>query len=74
MIRKPPIPLCAMIWPTPSNYFRCTSAVRFCFAARMGLSHDEAARVLEIPLGTVKTNVLKEQEELKRALAAWGPN
>jgi len=34
-----------------------------------GLSHDEAARVLEIPLGTVKTNVLRGREKLKRALA-----
>jgi RNA polymerase sigma-70 factor, ECF subfamily len=36
-----------------------------------GLSHDEAARVLEIPLGTVKTNVLRGREKLKRLLAAW---
>ena len=33
------------------------------------LIHDEAARVLEIPLGTVKTNVLRGREKLKRALA-----
>ena len=39
-----------------------------------GLSHDEAARVLDIPLGTVKTNVLRGREKLKRSLAAWGPN
>ena len=39
-----------------------------------GLSHDEAARVLDIPLGTVKTNVLRGREKLKRALAEWGPN
>jgi len=39
-----------------------------------GLSHDEAACVLEIPLGTVKTNVLRGREKLKRTLAAWGPN
>jgi RNA polymerase sigma factor (sigma-70 family) len=39
-----------------------------------GLSHDEAARVLEIPLGTVKTNVLRGREKLKRTLAVWGPN
>src|SRR5438045_4483561 len=37
-----------------------------------GLSHDEAARVLDIPLGTVKTNVLRGREKLKRTLAAWG--
>ena len=39
-----------------------------------GLSHDEAARVLGIPLGTVKTNVLRGREKLKRTLAAWSPN
>jgi RNA polymerase sigma factor (sigma-70 family) len=39
-----------------------------------GLSHEEAARVLDIPLGTVKTNVLRGREKLKRTLAAWGPN
>jgi RNA polymerase sigma factor (sigma-70 family) len=39
-----------------------------------GLSHDEASRVLEIPLGTVKTNVLRGREKLKRTLAAWAPN
>ena len=36
-----------------------------------GLSHDEAARVLDIPLGTVKTNVLRGREKLKKVLAAW---
>jgi RNA polymerase sigma-70 factor (ECF subfamily) len=39
-----------------------------------GLSHDEAARVLDIPLGTIKTNVLRGREKLKRTLAAWGPD
>jgi RNA polymerase sigma factor (sigma-70 family) len=39
-----------------------------------GLSHEEAARVLDIPLGTVKTNVLRGREKLKRTLAAWGPS
>lgn len=34
-----------------------------------GLSHDEAAKVLECPLGTVKTNVLRGREKLKRSLA-----
>ncbi len=36
-----------------------------------GLSHDEASRVLEIPLGTVKTNVLRGREKLKKMLAMW---
>jgi RNA polymerase sigma factor (sigma-70 family) len=48
------------------------SAVVLC--CQNGLSHDEAARALDIPLGTVKTNVLRGREKLKRALAAWGPN
>ena len=47
------------------------SAVLLC--CQNGLSHDEAARVLDIPLGTVKTNVLRGREKLKRALVAWGP-
>ena len=48
------------------------SAILLC--CQNGLSHEEAARVLEIPLGTVKTNVLRGREKLKRTLAAWGPN
>jgi RNA polymerase sigma factor (sigma-70 family) len=48
------------------------SAILLC--CQNGLSHDEAARVLDIPLGTVKTNVLRGREKLKRMLADWGPN
>ena len=33
-----------------------------------GLSHDEAAQALECPLGTVKTNVLRGKEKLRRCL------
>jgi RNA polymerase sigma-70 factor (ECF subfamily) len=33
-----------------------------------GLSHDEAARVLKCPLGTVKTNILRGKEKLRRKL------
>ncbi|HET7511464.1 MAG TPA: sigma-70 family RNA polymerase sigma factor [Chthoniobacterales bacterium] len=47
------------------------SAIVLC--CQNGLSHDEAARVLEIPLGTVKTNVLRGREKLKKILAAWAP-
>jgi RNA polymerase sigma factor (sigma-70 family) len=47
------------------------SAILLC--CQNGLSHEEAARVLDIPLGTVKTNVLRGREKLKRTLAAWGP-
>ena len=48
------------------------TAVLLC--CQQGLSHDEASRVLDIPLGTVKTNVLRGREKLKRTLAAWGTN
>jgi RNA polymerase sigma-70 factor, ECF subfamily len=34
-----------------------------------GLSHEEAAQALECPLGTVKTNVLRGKEKLRRRLA-----
>lgn len=36
-----------------------------------GLSHDEAAQVLGCPLGTVKTNVLRGREKLKKYLWAY---
>ena len=45
------------------------SAVLLC--CQNGLSHDEASRVLDIPLGTVKTNVLRGREKLKKTLAEW---
>jgi RNA polymerase sigma-70 factor (ECF subfamily) len=34
-----------------------------------GLSHEEAAQVLDYPLGTVKTNILRGKEKLRRRLA-----
>ena len=36
-----------------------------------GLTHEEAARVLECPLGTVKTHVLRGKEKLRRSLAGY---
>jgi len=48
------------------------TAVLLC--CQNGVSHDEAAHILNIPLGTVKTNVLRGREKLKKTLAAWGPN
>ena len=33
-----------------------------------GLSHEEAAELLECPLGTVKTNILRGKEKLRRYL------
>jgi RNA polymerase sigma-70 factor (ECF subfamily) len=37
------------------------------------LSHEEAAYVLDCPVGTVKTNILRGKQKLKVALAAWAP-
>lgn len=34
-----------------------------------GLSHEDAAKVLDCPLGTVKTNVLRGREKLRKQLA-----
>ena len=34
-----------------------------------GLSHEEAAQILDCPLGTVKTNILRGKEKLKRRLS-----
>jgi RNA polymerase sigma-70 factor (ECF subfamily) len=38
---------------------------------QMGLSHDEAAYVLAMPLGTVKTHATRGKAKLKAWLAAW---
>ncbi|MEO7068677.1 MAG: sigma-70 family RNA polymerase sigma factor [Rhodanobacter sp.] len=38
---------------------------------QLGLSHEEAAYVLAMPLGTVKTHALRGKAKLKARLAAW---
>lgn len=38
------------------------------------LSHEEAAYVLNCPVGTVKTNILRGKQKLKAHLAAWRPD
>ena len=43
------------------------AAVLLC--CQNGMSHEEAARVLDCPLGTVKTNVLRGREKLRRKLS-----
>ena len=37
------------------------------------LSHEEAAYVLNCPVGTVKTHILRAKVKLKSQLAAWAP-
>ena len=38
------------------------------------LSHEEAAVVLNCPVGTVKTHILRAKAKLKAQLAAWEPH
>jgi RNA polymerase sigma factor (sigma-70 family) len=38
---------------------------------QLGLSHDEAAYVLSMPLGTVKTHALRGKAKLRQWLSAW---
>jgi RNA polymerase sigma-70 factor (ECF subfamily) len=37
------------------------------------LSHEEAAYVLQCPVGTVKTHILRAKQKLKTRLAGWEP-
>ena len=43
------------------------AAVMLC--CQNGLSHEEAAQVLDCPLGTVKTNILRGKEKLRQRLS-----
>ena len=45
------------------------AAVTLCYTS--GLTHEEAAEVLQWPLGTVKTNILTGKEKLRRYLSAY---
>ncbi|MFY7973426.1 MAG: RNA polymerase sigma factor [Rubrivivax sp.] len=48
------------------------AAVLYC--VQMGLSHDEAAQVLDMPLGSVKTHVARGKARLRELLHDWAPN
>jgi RNA polymerase sigma-70 factor (ECF subfamily) len=45
------------------------AAIHQCFYN--DLSHDEAAYVLQMPLGTLKTHVLRAKEKMRQRLAAY---
>jgi len=45
-------------------------AIRLCFED--GFSHEEAASIMGVPLGTLKTHVLRGKQKLQTLLAAWG--
>jgi len=47
------------------------AAIHLCYVE--GLTHEEAARVLGCPLGTLKTHVLRAKDKLRAILGAWVP-
>jgi RNA polymerase sigma factor (sigma-70 family) len=46
-------------------------ALHVCY--QQGLTHEEAAALLDWPLGTVKTHVARGKEKLREHLAVWNP-
>jgi RNA polymerase sigma factor (sigma-70 family) len=46
-------------------------AIHLCY--QQGKSHEEIAGLLDWPLGTVKTHLLRAKEKLRQPLAAWNP-
>jgi RNA polymerase sigma factor (sigma-70 family) len=46
-------------------------AIRLCFED--GFSHDEAAEIMSIPLGTLKTHVARGKQKLQILLSSWHP-
>ena len=45
------------------------TALELCYTR--GLSHEEAARVMDCPTGTLKTHILRAKERLKSFLAVY---
>jgi RNA polymerase sigma-70 factor (ECF subfamily) len=46
-------------------------ALTLCYT--LGFSHEEAARILNAPLGTVKSHMLRGREKMRTMLRAWSP-
>ena len=51
------------------------AAMRLCtvLAYHEGMTHEEIARLTEMPLGTVKSNIGRGSARLREALSAYGP-
>ena len=45
--------------------------VAILFCCQNGCSHSEAAEILQQPVGTIKTNILRGKEKLRERLAVW---
>jgi RNA polymerase sigma-70 factor (ECF subfamily) len=63
------VDLSAALQHLPTNQ---RAALLYC--VQMGLSHQEAADVLDLPLGTVKTHVTRGKARLRELLLDWAPN
>ncbi len=48
------------------------AAIFLCY--NEGLSHEEAAGALDMPLGTIKTHILRGKKKLRQFLKDWAPN
>lgn len=46
-----------------------SAAITLCFS--QGFSHDEAANILEMPLGTVKSHITRGRAKLQETLKVW---
>jgi RNA polymerase sigma-70 factor (ECF subfamily) len=44
------------------------------YCAQLGLSHEEAAELLDMPLGSVKTHVARGKAKLRLLLHDWAPD
>lgn len=44
-------------------------AIRLCYED--GFSHEEAAEIMGVPLGTVKTHIARGKQKLQRLLSSW---
>lgn len=44
------------------------------YCVQLGLSHEEAAEVMQMPLGSVKTHILRGKAKLRQLLGDWSPN